>query len=62
MAQTAEAGTEKPLILPPKALNKALAESADRAQRLARAFGQKVPSRPAAPGALPRTGNGGVSR
>lgn len=62
MAQTAEAGTEKPLILPPKALNKALADSADRAQRLARAFGQKVPSRPAAPGVPPGAGKRSVSR
>lgn len=62
MAQIAEAGTEKPLILPPRALNKALAESADRAQRLARAFGQKVPSRPVVPGVRPGTGKHGVSR
>jgi hypothetical protein len=59
MAQTAQAGTEKPLILPPKALKKALADSADRAQRLAQAFNQKVPSRPPAPGGA---GKSGLSR
>lgn len=47
MAQTAKAHAEKPLISSPKALQKALADSADRAQRLAQAFGQKVPSAPA---------------
>jgi hypothetical protein len=48
MAQAAEAHAEKPLISSPKALQKALADSADRARRLAQAFGQKVPSAPAA--------------
>ena len=34
---------ERPLTLSPKALDKALATSAERARRLAEAFGQKVP-------------------
>lgn len=57
MAQTAKAGHEKPLILPPRALQKALADSAERAQRLAKAFNQTVPARPAQ-----SVGRGRISR
>ena len=38
----AEKSREKPVILSPKALEKALAACARRAHRLAQAFGQKV--------------------
>ena len=41
MAKAAE--NQRPLILEPKAMKAALKRSADRAQRLADAFGQKVP-------------------
>ena len=40
---------DKPLMLSPKALEKALASSALRARRLAEAFGQKVPGIPIKP-------------
>lgn len=40
---------EKPLMLSPKALQKALADSARQAHRLAEAFGQKVPGIPVQP-------------
>jgi len=35
--------THRPLMLDPKAMKAALKRSAERAQRLADAFGQKVP-------------------
>ena len=45
MAQTAKNG--EPRLMPtPKALEKALVQSAQRAQRLAKAFGVKVPFAP----------------
>lgn len=45
MAPTAKSG--EPLLIPsPKALEKALVQSADRARRLAKAFGVKVPMAP----------------
>jgi uncharacterized protein YggE len=43
MAKAAET-QERPLMLSPKALNKALKQSAQQAQRMADAFGLKVPS------------------
>ncbi|MDB5733066.1 MAG: hypothetical protein JWQ03_2961 [Variovorax sp.] len=46
MAQAAKTQQEKPLMLSPKALQKALADSARQAHRLAAAFGQKVPGVP----------------
>ena len=42
MAQTAKASQSR-LRPPPKALEKALKDSADRARRMAEAFGLKVP-------------------
>ncbi len=45
MAQTAKNG--EPRLMPtPKALEKALVQSAERARRLAKAFGVKVPMAP----------------
>lgn len=41
MAKAAE--TERPLKLNPKAMEAALTRSAERAQRMADVFGQKVP-------------------
>ena len=45
MAEAAKS-RDKPLMLSPKALEKALASSGLRARRLAEAFGQKVPGTP----------------
>jgi len=42
MAETSDT-LHRPLMLSPKELKKALMQSADRAQRLADAFGVKVP-------------------
>lgn len=48
MAQTTKSG--EPLLIPsPKALEKALVQSADRARRMAKAFGLKVPEAPGKP-------------
>ena len=48
MAEAAKT-RDKPLMLSPKALEKALASSGLRARRLAEAFGQKVPGTPIRP-------------
>lgn len=42
MAKASET-QQRPLILSPKAMNAALKQSANKAQRMAEAFGQKVP-------------------
>lgn len=48
MAQTPK--SDEPLLIPsPKALEKALVQSADRARRMAKAFGLKVPEAPGKP-------------
>jgi len=52
MAQTAKNSATNTLLMPsPKALEKALVQSAQQAQRLADAFGLKVPMAPAKTGA-----------
>lgn len=45
----------QPLILPARQLNAALRKSADRAQRLADAFGKTVPFDPPLPDVKPTT-------
>ena len=46
MAKAATETQHRPLMLDPKAMNTALKLSAERAQRMADAFGQKVPVAP----------------
>lgn len=54
MAKAAET-QQRPLMLGPKAMNTALKRSAEKAQRMADAFGQKVPVAQRKPGAEHKT-------
>ena len=53
----AEETRRRPLILDTKAMNKALKRSAERAQRMADAFGQKVPVAQGKPNTEQKTAN-----